>query len=409
MIIKSLKMNNFRNYENIKIFFSHNFNYIFGKNGAGKTNILEAMSFLSFGKSFLNSKENDCILFGKDNFSLEGHYENELDNQYTLSINYSTGKKIFALNKERVNSFSSNIFGKFPLVYLTPQSLSITYGNPAERRKFFDIIFSQISPVYLDYLKELNRVLKLKNTLLKELYIKTSQSEFNKLIDSYNELISDISAEIVYRRYYFLTEFKNYLKKNYQPLTTEKESPEITYFSTVSGDYEINDSSIINKDNLKNIFREKFNQIKKEEIARKITLIGPHRDDYIFLIRRFCLQRERDSETTFTEEPQNSEQLLEIKSFASQGEHKTYLIALKLAEYNFIKDKVGTNPILLLDDIMSELDSFRVNKIINHIPNFSQVFITATEPDYFDSLKNYFSKTSIKIMKVENNNITSTN
>ncbi|MCX7833398.1 MAG: DNA replication and repair protein RecF [Ignavibacteria bacterium] len=399
MVIKSLQMNNFRNYENEKITFSDNFNYIYGKNGAGKTNILEAMSFLSFGKSFLNSKENDCIHFGKDYFSIEGHYQNELLNEYILSLNFNTGRKVFSLNKERVNGFSSNIFGKFPLVYLTPHSLNITYGNPSERRKFFDIIFSQISPIYLDYLKELNKILKLKNTLLKELILKISRFEFDKLIDSYNDLLANISTEIIFRRYNFLNEFKNYLEKNYKYLTTVNEIPDIIYYSSIIEENFVNIESNNTKDNLKTLFKKKFDEVKEEEIARKITLIGPHRDDYIFIIKR-----------KFNENFEISElQTLELKNFASQGEHKTYLIALKLSEYNFIKDKIGTNPILLLDDIMSELDSFRVTKIINYIPSFSQVFVTSTEPIYIDSLKNYLHNSDIKILKVENNKITSIN
>lgn len=395
MIIKSLQMNNFRNYENEKIIFSNNFNYIYGKNGAGKTNILEAMSFLSFGKSFLNSKEVDCLLFGKDYFSIEGHYQNELSNQYILSMNYTSGRKTFSLNKERVNGFSSNIFGKFPLVYLTPHSLNITYGNPSERRKFFDIIFSQINPVYLDYLKELNKILKLKNTLLKETYIKISQTEFTKLIDSYNELMAEVSAEIVYRRNRFLLEYKKYLENNYKYLTTEDETPEIIYYSSIEENYTKEKLDKTDKNCLRDIFKNRFNNIKQEEISKKITLIGPHRDDYIFIINRKHIK----------DTAENKNQKLELKNHASQGEHKTFLIALKLAEYNFIKDKLGTNPILLLDDVMSELDSFRVNRIINHIPNFSQVFITSTDTNHIDSLQDYLGESDIRILKVENNSV----
>lgn len=395
MVIKSLYMNNFRNYENEKIIFSDEFNYIFGNNGVGKTNILEAMTFLSFGKSFLNSKESDCILLGKDNFFIEGQYQNEFTNEYLLSLNYYTGKKFFSLNKERVNGFSGNVFGKFPLVYLTPHSINITYGNPSERRKFFDIIFSQINPLYLDYLKKLNKILKLKNTLLKESNLNISQFEFNKLLDSYNELMADISAEIIYRRKLFLAEFEKYLIRNYKHLSTENELPIITYSSTLNNTDTLKDSPDSQKENIKDIFKEMFDEIKSKEISRKLTLIGPHRDDYIFLLKRKTLE--------------NKEQLIELKSFASQGEHKTFLIALKLSEYNFIKDKLGTNPILLLDDVMSELDSIRVKKLMSHIPNFSQVFVTSTELNHIDEFKNFLNSSVIKIFKVENNNVKSIN
>ena len=169
MILKKIILRDFRNYEEQVLDFNGKFNYIYGNNGQGKTNILEAISFISFGKSFLGASEHDCVKFGKEEFQIEGEYENDLQNLFHVFLNYNSTfkKKTFHVNKEKVTRYSSDIFGKFPVVYLSPQSLNLTYGNPSERRKFFDILISQTNRLYLDFLKDLGKLIKQKNALLK--------------------------------------------------------------------------------------------------------------------------------------------------------------------------------------------------------------------------------------------------
>lgn len=394
MQLNNITLRNFRNYINQSFTFSKRFNFIYGDNGQGKTNILEAISFLTFGKSFLGSSEQDCLKFETGEFRIDGKFENEIESVFDVSLAYSTEikKKSFQLNKEKISSFSSDIFGKFPVVFFSPHSLNITYGNPSERRRFFDILISQTNRLYLDYLKDLSRLLKQKNALLKS-YLQRrniSDKEFTNLLNSYNENLVEVSSEVIYRRLNFLKEFQIYFKNNFSNLITGDSYPAISYFSEV---FEGENASVVNeysRSEIAEIFKKTLDEKRSEEVSRGISLIGPQRDDYTFILNK----KEFSNEEKF-----------EMKNFASQGEHKTFVLALKLAEFFYIKDKVETSPVLLLDDILSELDSTRVLKIMSHLNEFGQIFLTSTDKNYFDELKNIFKKEEISLYKITNGNV----
>ena len=181
MILKRIVLKNFRNYSGQEINFNNKFNFIYGNNGQGKTNILEAVSYSTYGKSFLGASEADCVKFGGTEFFVESDFINDLGNKDFIVINYDSHKKSKTVhrNKQKVNSFSAEVFGRFPLVFLSPKSLNITYGNPSDRRKFFDILISQTSNLYLDHLREMAKTLKQKSALLREysLHRKFTSSE----------------------------------------------------------------------------------------------------------------------------------------------------------------------------------------------------------------------------------------
>lgn len=392
MFLKNINLNNFRNYQEQYIGFGDKLNYIYGDNGTGKTNILESVSFLTFGKSFVNSPEADCLKFGEEEFFISGDFETSLGNEFSVSLNYdsATRKKSFALNKEKVSGFTSAIFGKFPVVFMTPHSMEITYGNPSERRKFFDITMSQISRTYLDYIRNINRLLKLKNILLKgnSYSGKITGMEFDNLLDSYNDKLSELASEITVRRNLFVKEFTPFLEKNFRYLVASDDEPSMEYQTCLNG--KAGGTELYpDRDYLRQAYRKRLDEERNEEIARATCIIGTHRDDYVFKLKKH---------------KENSEPFL-LKNFGSQGEHKTYLVGLKLAEYEFIKEKTEIAPILLLDDILSELDSVRVEKIISHLNEFGQVFITSTETDYLESLKSKINEKDIRVFKVGNSNV----
>lgn len=371
--------------------FRKRFNFIFGDNGQGKTNILEAISFLTFGKSFLGSTEQDCVRFESNEFRVDGKFENEIESKFDVSLTYSPEikKKSYQLNKEKVSRFSSEIFGKFPVVFFSPHSLNITYGNPSERRRFFDILISQTNKLYLDYLKDLSRLLKQKNALLKSYQQSRgySEKEFLNMLNTYNESLVEVSAEVIFRRMKFLDEFKIYFENNFSNLITGESLPVINYYSEI---FENTNSPVLNnyeREEISAVLKKRIEEKQREEIARGISLVGPQRDDYIFILNK----KESSGEAKF-----------EMKNFASQGEHKTFVLALKLAEYYYIKDKVATSPVLLLDDILSELDSERVIKIISHLNDFGQIFLTSTDKNYFDDLKKYYNHDEITLYKINN-------
>ena len=397
MLLKKIILKDFRNYENQELNFNDKFNFIYGDNGLGKTNVLEAISFVSFGKSFLGASESDCVKFEKEEFQIDGEYKNDLDNIFRICLHYNfiLKKKSFHVNKEKVTRFSSDIFGKFPVVFLSPHSLNLTYGNPSERRKFFDIIISQTNKLYLDYLKDLSKLLRQKNALLKDniLYNKYSERELNDLLSSYNEKLIEISSNVIFRRVRFLIEFKNFFKKNFGFLVANNDEGSISYYSDIFG--EIDSERLINFDKERIIehLNNSLNQKSNDEIARGMSLVGPQRDDYIFRLKKI------------NESSEGNDHGFELKIYASQGEHKTFVIALKLAEYHYLKEKKATSPILLLDDLLSELDSKRVSKIISHLKDYGQIFLTTTDKSYKKKLGKFYDSKEISLYEVSNENV----
>lgn len=395
MLLNNIKLLNFRNYEDQHFSFNNCFNYIYGNNGEGKTNILEAISYISFGKSFLNSSESDCVKFNAPGFDVDGVYENDAQTKYNVYLNYNSvlKKKTFHLNKEKVKRWTVEIFGRFPIVFLSPHSLEITYGNPSERRKFFDILLAQTSRVYFDFLTSYVRILKQKNALLKNQINGNAlrTKDFRNLLNSINEKMADYSSEILRRRFELLGQFKEYFMRSFSYLIEKDDEPQIKYMSSyLDADkyqFEMNtDVEILKAEFLKNV-EDRMN----EETARGTAVIGIHKDDYLFTLSK--------------SENAEGKRSFELRNFASQGEHKTFVIALKLAEYHFLKDRLGNSPVLLLDDLLSELDSSRVSKIVSHLKEYGQIFLTTTSKNYANDLNNFYGNNEINFFQIENGRV----
>ena len=393
MILKKFKLANFRNYPELELSFNAKSNYIYGDNGHGKTNILEAISLLTFGKSFIGSGEIDCVMFGEQEFFVTGEFENEIDNTDLVVLNYNgeARKKVYHLNRDPVRSFSSDLFGRIPVVFLSPHSLNITYGNPGERRKFFDIIISQTGTIYLDNLKKLVKLVKLKNALLKA-GSRYAPSEKDDLLNSYNEKLADVGSEIIFRRLIFLKEFKSFFEKNFRYLTAEDNYCSIIYYSDVIGEIKYDEIDEYTPGEIKEKIEAVLIERRKEEIDRGLTLVGPQRDDFLFKLEK--------------DKSENTGGVFDLKNHASQGEHKTFVVALILAEFDFLKEKRDTAPLLLLDDILSELDSGRVFKIISHLKEFGQIFLTTTGEDYLKKIEEMYGEDEIEVFKVVRGNVT---
>jgi DNA replication and repair protein RecF len=393
LLLNKIHLFNFRNYDEQQINFNKSFNYLYGNNGEGKTNILEAISFISFGKSFLNSSESDCVKFDTSAFDVDGVYENEVGTEYNVHLNYDSilKKKTFHLNKEKVTRWSNDIFGRFPVVFLSPHSLEITYGNPSERRKFFDILLAQTSKVYLDFLRNYVRILKQKNALLKNQLNGNAMpgKEFRNLLNSVNEKMVEYASAILMRRFELLNKFKVYFTESYSFLTQKEDVPNIKYYCDFFDvdKYIQNDEVITDPETVQKAMKEAIERKQAEEMARGVSVVGPHKDDYIFRLTK------------------NIDKTFELKNFASQGEHKTFVIALKLAEYHFLKDNLDNAPLLLLDDLLSELDSERVSKIISHLKNYGQIFLTTTGTGYSKELKEFYDERNINYFKIENGKV----
>jgi DNA replication and repair protein RecF len=390
VILSELNLKNFRNYEEEIVKFGSRVNYIYGNNGQGKTNLLEAISFLTQGKSFVGSSETDALKFGANEFLINGIFLSETKTSVSISLSYSTlsKSKAFFINKEKISNFFSNFWGKFPIVFFNPHSFNITYGTPGERRKFFDLLISQVSKVYLEQLRNLGKLLKLKSTLLRDRF-NYRTSEFEMLLSSYNETLISYSVEIILKRIEVLNEFKNFFELNFQALTGGTQKAEISYYSNI---FRTNTLDILelssNQQNARQLITkflsESLYDKKEEEIRRGLSLIGPHRDDYVFKIIKNKFSHGYD-----------------LKNYASQGEHRTFIIALKLTENDYLKQKLDKNIILLFDDILSELDITRIEQLIKHLDSFEQVFITTTDKHHLELLYSYYKREEIKTFFVK--------
>jgi len=390
VILSELNLKNFRNYEEEIVKFGSRVNYIYGNNGQGKTNLLEAISFLTQGKSFVGSSETDALKFGANEFLINGIFLSETKTSVSISLSYSTlsKSKAFFINKEKISNFFSNFWGKFPIVFFNPHSFNITYGTPGERRKFFDLLISQVSKVYLEQLRNLGKLLRLKSTLLRDRF-NYRTSEFEMLLSSYNETLISYSVEIILKRIEVLNEFKNFFELNFQALTGGTQKAEISYYSNI---FRTNTLDILelssNQQNARQLITkflsESLYDKKEEEIRRGLSLIGPHRDDYVFKIIKNKFSHGYD-----------------LKNYASQGEHRTFIIALKLTENDYLKQKLDKNIILLFDDILSELDITRIEQLIKHLDSFEQVFITTTDKHHLELLYSYYKREEIKTFFVK--------
>lgn len=383
MFLENLHLENFKNYKSCSFSFSPKLNFIFGENGNGKTNVLEAISMLCYTKSFLLNSETDCVKYGEYAFDVKGEFNNRIGikNRVRLSFGKDEAEKNLYHGNEKVSRMNDFI-GNFPLIVLSPQDLKLTTGTPQDRRRNFDLLISQVSRVYLDDLKNYNRVIRQKNSLLKDNLItkRYSPGELKNLIYGWNEELLGFGIKILFRRLDFIEEFRDYLLQCFFQIVGNKYIPVISYHSDVLGEIkrDLIDVSLIN---------DKFNAMLLEkldaEIKRGISMVGPHRDNYIF-------QMEKDGG------------LFDMKTFASQGEHKTFVVSLKLSEFGYIKENLQNSntgePILLLDDIFSELDKSRINRISSIITEYNQVFLTTTDYDFLKILKSNFKDiTSYKI------------
>ena len=355
MRLINLRLKNFRNIKKLNIEIKQKINIIYGGNAQGKTSILEAIYLLGLTKSF--RVNDDRSIVNRDNYFFEviGTFK-KIKNPFIVRIYFSSkeGKHIF-IDNEKVKKFSS-IIGKVPVILLSLEDLELTYGPPSFRRKFIDILISQIDPIYLQSLKQLLKILKHRNKLL-TLIKEGSQKETSLL--PWDLQLAKFASYVCLKRREVINKFNSLLENYYKQMASTDEIVKIQYQTFF-------DSGLQQEEEIKNYYLQKLTEIKERDIAYGSTTIGAHRDDLLFFKNN-----------------------APIKIFGSQGENKTFLISLKFAEANFIKNKVNEEPILLLDDIFSELDMSRIQKVIEHIRELNfQTFITTTDVQKFDSQLN---------------------
>ena len=346
MHLKNLSLFNYKNFSEANFQFDSKINCFVGKNGIGKTNVLDAIYHLAHGKSYFNSIAIQNIKHGEEFFVIDGEFEKNNRNEQIVCSIKKGNKKILKRNGKNYDKFSEHI-GFIPLVIISPADNDLITDGSETRRKFLDTVISQLDSVYLNQLIGYQKVINQRNALLKYFALNHVFDADN--LDIYNEQLQQLGAQIFEKRKLFLDDFLPIFNKHYIQITNAAESVQLIY------DSQLFDNTILN------LLR---NNLTKDRVLQ-YTSAGIHKDDLLFQIEGFP-----------------------IKKFGSQGQQKSFLIALKLAQFEFVKKKNGEKPILLLDDIFDRLDEDRVGKIVAMVNNddFGQLFISDTHQDRTENI-----------------------
>ena len=339
MVIKSLKLKNFRNYDFLSIEFDHATNIFYGDNAQGKTNILEAVYLTGTTKSHRGTKDRDLIQFGNEESHIETVIEKDgIEFQVDMHLKKNSPKGI-AINKIPIRK-ASELFGLVHLVFFSPEDLNIIKNGPAERRRFMDLELSQLDKVYLSDLANYNRIINQRNRLLKDCQ---NRAELNEMLDLWDMQLIQYGSRIMERREKFLEEVNEIISGIHYKLTGGRETITISYEKNI-GQMEF--ESVLKKN-------------RERDIRMKSTSAGPHRDDICFLTKD-----------------------IDIRKFGSQGQQRTAALSLKLSEIEIVRKLIKDTPVLLLDDVLSELDKNRQNYLLDSIHDI-QTLITCTGVDEF--------------------------
>jgi DNA replication and repair protein RecF len=341
MHLKSLHLVNFKNYEEAELTLSDGINCFVGENGSGKTNILDAVHYLSMCKSYMNPVDRQNILFDQPFFSILGNWEKE---EKTISVHCALkagGKKVLKQNKKEYEKLADHI-GQFPTVMISPYDKDLISEGSELRRKWMDGIISQFDRAYLSDIQFYSKVLVQRNALLKNM---AEHGLFDReSIEVWNNKMVEYGTRIHQKRVAFISEFIPVFQEQYNQISDNRENVSLEYRS------QLNDQE----------FPTLLKEAERKDAFAHHSTVGTHKDDLVFSIK---------------EHP--------VKKFGSQGQQKSYLIALRLAQYDWLKRHLNLKPVLLLDDIFDKLDQSRVNRLMELVSNhfFGQVLVTDTDEE----------------------------
>jgi DNA replication and repair protein RecF len=361
MIIKSLELENYRNYKSLKIEFDKGVNILYGDNAQGKTNILESIYVSATARSHKGARDKDIINFDSE----EGHIKTLLDKdglerRVDMHLRRSKSKGV-AVDKVRIKK-TAELLGILNVVFFSPEDLSIIKNAPAERRKFANMELCQLDQIYLYNLNNYNKIMTQRNNILKEINFRPDYRDMLSIYDS--QLIS-YGKKLIARRHQFCDEMNSILESIHKSLSGNKEVLEMRYAPMVTEDE----------------YEDRLKADTDRDIRYKMTSAGPHRDDFVFLSNG-----------------------IDLRTYGSQGQQRTAALSLKLSEIELVKRITKDNPVLLLDDVLSELDSNRQTHLLNSIGDI-QTIITCTGLD--DFVNNRFEYD--KVFKVTEGTVRSEN
>lgn len=349
MYIKSLKLHNFRNYEKLEIDFSRDFNILYGENAQGKTNIIEAIFLCASGRSHRTSKDAELVRLDSDGYYVKLDIEkNASDTEVEIAYKKDDKRRI------RINDIPvgriGELVGQLNVVIFSPEDLLVIKEGPAERRRFLDITLSQLRPSYFYDLQQYSKILSQRNSLLKEIQFN------NKLMDTleiWNSNLVKTGSRIIKARRAFIEKLNRVAENMHYKLTDGKEKLETKYAPSVNAD------DLDDIESIESSFSRKITEGLHKELQRCSTLYGPHRDDYVIFLDG-----------------------MNIKQYGSQGQQRTSVLSVKLSEVDIVKEETGEYPVLLLDDVMSELDANRQSYLCDNLQDI-QTLITCTDKTFF--------------------------
>ena len=340
MVIKSLKLKNYRNYDLLDLNFDPSTNILYGDNAQGKTNILEALYLSGTTKSHRGTKDRDIIQFGYDESHIETVVEKRgIGFQIDMHLKKNSPKGI-AIDKIPIRK-AGELFGIVHFVFFSPEDLNIIKEGPAGRRRFIDLELSQLDKIYLSNLSNYNRIINQRNSLLKDIY---GQKNLIETLDIWDMQLAAYGTKVLERRKEFIKQVNEIISDIHYKLTGNKER--------ISISYEASNGSLSMEDALR--------KYRERDIRMKSTTVGPHRDDISFTTDRG----------------------IDVRRFGSQGQQRTAALSLKLSEIELVKMVIRDTPVLLLDDVLSELDKHRQNYLLDSIHDI-QTIITCTGLDEF--------------------------
>lgn len=348
MHIEQLQLKNYRNYSKLDISFDDKINVIIGENAQGKTNLMEAIYVLAFTKSHRTPREKELIRWEQEYAKIEGRTVKR-NQSFPLEIILSAKGKKAKLNHIEQRRLSDYI-GAMNVVMFAPEDLTLVKGPPQIRRRFIDMELGQIQPRYIYHLGQFQKILKQRNHLLKKLQHKEKQDL--TMLEVLTEQLIEHASTLLERRFIFLELLRKWAGPIHHGISRELERLEISYSPSIDV------SEAANKEKIETIYQNKFHSIQDKEIERGTTLIGPHRDDLIFQVNN-----------------------KDVQTYGSQGQQRTTALSVKLAEIELIYNEVGEYPILLLDDVLSELDDHRQSHLLNTIQGKVQTFVSTTSVD----------------------------
>ncbi|MFB6273957.1 MAG: DNA replication/repair protein RecF [Salinibacter sp.] len=361
MILHTLRLRSFRAHAESEFELAPSINLLYGSNGAGKTNVLEAAHYLCLTKSFTASRDRYAVRKDAPYFEVEGTVKNVRTNPVTVRLAYvpGEGKSIF-VNDVELDRLA-DIVGTLPVVVFAPEDYDLTAGGPSERRRFVNNILSQARPIYMDDLMKYRRARRQRNEVLRS-YKKRPDPPPAELLRPWTEELVSLGSRIVHRRQQFLQDFADDLADAYRRIEAVAEQPTIEYdtIADLPPDATVEDVA--------DAFRKALDRKKGQEQDRGTTLVGPQRDELIFRLDD-----------------------LEVRRYGSQGQHRTFAMALKLAQYFYLQARSDTEPLLLLDDAFGKLDGERTEVFLDLLRSdaVGQSLVTATQRDPFEAVLDF--------------------